>query len=99
MLQIQAIDSVEFMTNSVFETQDIPLFYKLFNTSSDNNRKDRHWILRLLGTSLHTFDVGLYVYSVITIEPDINRTACNRIIEFTNADMSTILSRHFLTPS
>ncbi|KAG0230650.1 hypothetical protein BGW41_002440 [Actinomortierella wolfii] len=38
------------------DLEDIPMFYSLFNSSSDNYRKERVWILRLLSGALKTND-------------------------------------------
>lgn len=38
----------------VIDLEDIPMFYSMFNSSSDNHRKERVWMLRLLATSLKT---------------------------------------------
>lgn len=34
------------------DLEDIPMFYSLFNSSSEQHRKERVWMLRLLATSL-----------------------------------------------
>ncbi|KAI1320391.1 hypothetical protein EDD11_001194 [Mortierella claussenii] len=36
------------------DLEDIPMFYSLFNSSSEQHRKERVWMLRLLATSLKT---------------------------------------------
>ncbi|KAK3842885.1 MAG: ribosome 60S biogenesis N-terminal-domain-containing protein, partial [Linnemannia gamsii] len=38
----------------VIDLEDIPMFYSMFNSSSENHRKERVWMLRLLATSLKT---------------------------------------------
>ncbi|KAF9187447.1 hypothetical protein BGZ51_001294 [Haplosporangium sp. Z 767] len=38
------------------DLEDIPMFYSMFNSSSDHHRKERVWMLRLLATSLKTAD-------------------------------------------
>ncbi|KAF9094869.1 hypothetical protein BGX23_001439 [Mortierella sp. AD031] len=40
----------------VIDLEDIPMFYSMFNSSSENHRKERVWMLRLLATSLKTAD-------------------------------------------
>ncbi|KAF9931389.1 hypothetical protein FBU30_010317 [Linnemannia zychae] len=40
----------------VIDLEDIPMFYSMFNSSSDNHRKERVWMLRVLATSLKTSD-------------------------------------------
>lgn len=34
------------------DLEDIPMFYSMFNSSSEQHRKERVWMLRLLATSL-----------------------------------------------
>ncbi|KAG9324490.1 hypothetical protein KVV02_006084 [Mortierella alpina] len=36
------------------DLEDIPMFYSMFNSSSDQHRKERVWMLRLLAASLKT---------------------------------------------
>ncbi|KAF9438011.1 hypothetical protein BGZ76_010215 [Entomortierella beljakovae] len=38
------------------DLEDIPMFYSMFNSSSELHRKERVWMLRLLATSLKTMD-------------------------------------------
>ncbi|KAG0267366.1 hypothetical protein BG011_006783 [Mortierella polycephala] len=38
------------------DLDDIPMFYSMFNSSSDQHRKERVWMLRLLATSIKTAD-------------------------------------------
>ncbi|KAG0049349.1 hypothetical protein BGZ83_005861 [Gryganskiella cystojenkinii] len=38
------------------DLEDIPMFYSLFNSSSEQHRKERVWMLRLLAASLKTSD-------------------------------------------
>ncbi|KAF9361204.1 hypothetical protein BGX26_005028 [Mortierella sp. AD094] len=38
------------------DLEDIPMFYSMFNSSSEHHRKERVWMLRLLATSLKTAD-------------------------------------------
>ncbi|KAF9973119.1 hypothetical protein BGZ73_003652 [Actinomortierella ambigua] len=38
------------------DLEDIPMFYSLFNSSSEHFRKERVWILRLLSGALKTYD-------------------------------------------
>ncbi|KAF9159695.1 hypothetical protein DFQ26_006281 [Actinomortierella ambigua] len=38
------------------DLEDIPMFYSLFNSSSDHFRKERVWILRLLSGALKSYD-------------------------------------------
>ncbi|KAG0202965.1 hypothetical protein BGX28_004598 [Mortierella sp. GBA30] len=38
------------------DLEDIPMFYSMFNSSSDQHRKERVWMLRLLAASLKTAD-------------------------------------------
>ncbi|KAI9288533.1 ribosome 60S biogenesis N-terminal-domain-containing protein [Umbelopsis sp. AD052] len=59
------------LQRQLIDIEDIPLFYNLFNTSADNHKRDRAWILRLLGVGLHTFDdhriyKRRHVYDLIT---------------------------------
>jgi len=36
------------------DLEDIPMFYSMFNSSSEHHRKERVWMLRLLASSLKT---------------------------------------------
>ncbi|KAH8551242.1 hypothetical protein BGW37DRAFT_54733 [Umbelopsis sp. PMI_123] len=59
------------LQRQLVDIEDIPLFYNLFNTSAENHKKDRAWILRLLGVGLRTFDdhriyKRRHVYDLIT---------------------------------
>ncbi|KAM3582548.1 hypothetical protein VKS41_005193 [Umbelopsis sp. WA50703] len=59
------------LQRQLMDIEDIPLFYKLFNTASEHHKKDRNWMLRLLGIGLHDFeDHRIYkrrhVYDLVT---------------------------------
>ncbi|ORX90170.1 hypothetical protein K493DRAFT_340197 [Basidiobolus meristosporus CBS 931.73] len=45
----------------IFDLNDIPLFYNLFNSSADQYKKERLWMLRLLASGLtHAEDFRVY---------------------------------------
>ncbi|CAG8444868.1 16777_t:CDS:10 [Acaulospora colombiana] len=43
----------------LIDLEDIPMFYSLFHSSSDNHQKERVWILRLLSAGLKTDEARL----------------------------------------
>ncbi|KAF9126633.1 hypothetical protein BGW39_006476 [Mortierella sp. 14UC] len=68
----------------VIDLQDIPMFYSMFNSSSDNHRKERVWMLRLLATSLKTSeDFKLFK----------RRHVVDLLVAFFNSQLSEPLSK------
>ncbi|KAF9968574.1 hypothetical protein BGZ70_002099 [Mortierella alpina] len=66
------------------DLEDIPMFYSMFNSSSDQHRKERVWMLRLLAASLKTAeDYKLYK----------RRHVVDLLTAFYNSQMSEPLSR------
>ena len=41
------------------DLEDIPMFYSLFHSSTENYQKEKVWILRLLSAGLKTYDVSI----------------------------------------
>ncbi|KAG0273711.1 hypothetical protein BGZ95_010495 [Linnemannia exigua] len=68
----------------VIDLEDIPMFYSMFNSSSENHRKERVWMLRLLATSLKTSeDYRLFK----------RRHVVDLLVAFFNSQLSEPLSK------
>ncbi|KAF8937027.1 hypothetical protein BGZ58_003361 [Dissophora ornata] len=66
------------------DLEDIPMFYSMFNSSSEQHRKERVWMLRLLATSLKTADD----YKLFK-----RRHVVDLLVAFFNSQLSEPLSR------
>ncbi|KAF9403252.1 hypothetical protein BGX21_005853 [Mortierella sp. AD011] len=66
------------------DLEDIPMFYSMFNSSSEHHRKERVWMLRLLATSLKTADD----YKLFK-----RRHAIDLLVAFFNSQLSEPLSK------
>lgn len=66
------------------DMEDIPMFYSLFNSSSEQHRKERVWMLRLLAASLKTSeDYKLFK----------RRHVVDLLVAFFNSQLSEPLSK------
>lgn len=55
------------------DLKDIPMFYSLFQSSTNNYQKEKVWILRLLSAGLKTYDVSISKNLKIIIFKNINK--------------------------
>ncbi|KAG0305585.1 hypothetical protein BGZ98_003899 [Dissophora globulifera] len=66
------------------DLEDIPMFYSMFNASSEQHRKERVWMLRLLATSLKTTE---------DYRPFKRRHVVDLLVAFFNSQLSEPLSK------
>ncbi|KAK9722923.1 hypothetical protein K7432_002308 [Basidiobolus ranarum] len=71
----------------IFDLNDIPLFYNLFNSSADQYKKERLWMLRLLASGLtHAEDFRVYK----------RRHALDLLMGYMNTPMCDSLNRKLI---
>jgi nucleolar pre-ribosomal-associated protein 1 len=46
------------LSRPVIDTKDVPLFYNLFFSSSENSDRERRWLVQMLTDGTHTSDVS-----------------------------------------
>ncbi|KAF9959948.1 hypothetical protein BGZ65_012938 [Modicella reniformis] len=69
------------------DLDDIPMFYSMFNSSSEQHRKERVWMLRLLASSLKTADE----YRLFK-----RRHVIDLLVAFYNSQLSEPLSKKII---
>ncbi|KAI8853422.1 hypothetical protein BC829DRAFT_440099 [Chytridium lagenaria] len=101
-----------FLARPLLDDEDVPMFYALFNSTSENARVERQWLLRLLADGIKcdedyklyrrrfVFDLLFNFYNAAYAEPSSKRSIMELLdsLSVSPSTVSDLCSKHGLIP-